>query len=230
MSIDTLKAELITIMQAGSDTTSTVMRELVQFLQADPEICREVVAEIDAAFDDGRLSSPVPTYDEVSSLPLVSAVIKETLRLGGALSIAIPRETMSPGFECHGVFIPPGTAVGINQYIAHRNEDLYGHDASVFRPSRWLESEERRKEYERYDAAWGYGSRTCLGKNLALLELYKSFVVMFRLFDVEKEGPPKGLTYNREKMNYGIVAQRGIWVRAKRRHVREWQKLDEVRL
>jgi cytochrome P450 len=44
-------------------------------------------------------------------------------------------------------------------------------NADEFRPERWLEGDT--KDMEACFASFGFGSRTCIGKNLALMEINK---------------------------------------------------------
>lgn len=68
-----------------------------------------------------------------------------------------------------------------NSYCAwgvHRNTRIFGHDADVFRPDRWLEAQgEQLQSMERNnDLIFGHGRFTCLGKTVAFMELNKVFV------------------------------------------------------
>lgn len=54
---------------------------------------------------------------------------------------------------------------------------MFGTDADIFRPDRWLEaSPEQLWLWDKYDFRWGYGARECLGRSIALMEMYKATV------------------------------------------------------
>lgn len=91
-----------------------------------------------------------------------------------------------------GTVLPPGTIVGTNPWVMHTDTRIFGADAEEFRPERWLrgdgESEDafnaRLKRMKDADMAFGGGNRTCLGRPLALVELYKVVSFVFGKYDV----------------------------------------------
>lgn len=84
--------------------------------------------------------------------------------------------------------------VGINAWVAHKNQEIYGPDVEDFRPERWLEAEpEALSEMERYFLAFGNGSRTCIGKNISLLGINKLIPYVIRNFDFELHDPSQWL-------------------------------------
>jgi cytochrome P450 len=96
-----------------------------------------------------------------------------------------------------GSAVPAGTAVGINPYVVGRNKDVYGADADVFRPDRWLrgadESESdhalRMRAWNAADLAFGGGSRVCIGRHLAALEIYKLVATLVARYRIEMVDP-----------------------------------------
>ena len=54
-----------------------------------------------------------------------------------------------------------------------RNKELYGEDAEEFNPERWMVSQKRDFELEAAQFTFGVGPRICLGKDVAMMELYK---------------------------------------------------------
>lgn len=88
-----------------------------------------------------------------------------------------PKVVPHQGEVVQGKFIPGGTVVGMNVPAMLRSTELFGSDADLFRPERWLEaSEAKRAEMERQvETMFGHGRWMCAGKPIALMELYKTF-------------------------------------------------------
>jgi cytochrome P450 len=75
-----------------------------------------------------------------TSDPRRTAVIKESLRL--YTPNTMPMERVAPyGFFVDGHLIPAKTVVSIHPYMTHRDPQVYGEDATLFRPERWLEAD-----------------------------------------------------------------------------------------
>jgi len=93
-----------------------------------------------------------------------------------------PPEGLLLEYDNKSMFIAPGAAVSSSARLLALNKDLYGEDAHVFRPERWLEADaETLKLWEKYNLRWGYGTRVCLGKNIAMMEMGKICVQVSRL-------------------------------------------------
>lgn len=113
-------------------------------------------------------------YEEVRvHLPYFVACIKEGLRLHPPADNLFARVTPAGGKQIDGVFVPPGMEVTSNAYIVQRDPELYKPDPDAYRPERWLESPEKANEMDASSFVFGMGSRVCLGKDIALMEMYK---------------------------------------------------------
>ena len=74
-----------------------------------------------------------------------NAVIQETLRIHPNTGTIIERKVPEKGALIDGYYIPGGTIVGINAWVLHRNEQVYGKDIDAFRPERWLDATQDQK-------------------------------------------------------------------------------------
>jgi cytochrome P450 len=91
--------------------------------------------------------------------------------------------------------------VGCNAWVLHRRPEVFGGDVDVFRPERWIEaSPEKLKEMKATMFQFGAGARTCIGKNVSLLEVYKLVPSFLRRFEVS---PLDILFANRESSESG---------------------------
>jgi cytochrome P450 len=63
------------------------------------------------------------------------------LRVHTSNSPPIERVVPSGGLQVDEYFIKEGTVLAIPQFLAHRDEMVFGADAELFRPERWLEAD-----------------------------------------------------------------------------------------
>ncbi|KAF5632048.1 cytochrome P450 monooxygenase oxidoreductase [Fusarium sp. NRRL 52700] len=183
---------------AGSDTTSISLTSIIFNLIKYPRVLQRLRAELQDHESQGTVSDPI-TFAEANKLPYLQAVIKEGLRMHPATGLSLGRVTPSDGATLAGQYFPAGTVVGINAWVAHANTKVFGHDAHVFRPERWLDYPELVREREAYFMTFGKGSRTCLGKNISLMELSKAVPQVVRHFDFTPDtesGEPEYVTEN----------------------------------
>lgn len=107
-------------------------------------------------------------------MPYLQASIKEALRMHPAVGLLLERHVPKDGIELDGQYFPEGTIVGVNPWVAARSKEVYGMDADVFRPDRWLDADpEQLKAMERANLTFGSGARSCIGKNISMLEIAK---------------------------------------------------------
>ncbi|KAE8440788.1 hypothetical protein EG329_006566 [Mollisiaceae sp. DMI_Dod_QoI] len=201
MSKDDLFGISIANIAAGSETTAITLSAIFYHLLEHPTSYQRLQQEIDAACTTGLIDDPI-TFRQALNLPYLQAVIKEALRLHPAVGLGLQRCVPAGGAILNGRMFPEGTTVGVNAWVAHRNTSIYGHDADKWRPERWLEIEAdgRGAEVEQYFFSFGMGSRTCIGKNIGLLELNKLVPQLLRQFDLvldEELNKHKWRTVNR---------------------------------
>jgi cytochrome P450 len=177
----------VTNMFAGSDTTAISLRAVLYYILKTPQVLARLNEELSAASQAGSLSFPV-TWRQSQSLSYLDAVIKEALRLHPAVGLPLERLVPPSGLQLpNGPFLPAGTIVGASPWIIHRDKNTFGSDANEFNPDRWLkkkgeteaEFKNRERAMVRATFTFGAGSRTCIGKNVSLLEIYRSFLRRF---------------------------------------------------
>lgn len=133
----------------------------------NPSAYDKLVAEIDEATREGRLSTPHLKYSEAVKLPYLVGCCKEGMRLHPSVGLSLPRYVPEGGKVIAGRFFPAGTKIGVSAPVVHLNKSIFGPDAAAFNPERWLHDSESAAIMDRYMFQFGAGSRTCIGKNVS---------------------------------------------------------------
>ncbi|KAF2848596.1 pisatin demethylase [Plenodomus tracheiphilus IPT5] len=202
-------------MFAGSDTTAISLRAIFHFLLQTPKALQRLLDELD--LNNGKLfdEEGFVKWSDVHELPYLSAVIKESLRCHPAVGLPLERVVPPSGAEICGYHFPPGTIVGCSAWTVHRDETVFGHDAASFRPERWLEAtEEGKSKMSNVFFAFGAGSRTCAGRHISYLEMYKLVPAVFRKFELTLVRPEEDLKLR----NAWFVKQSNFHIRLKTRN------------
>ncbi|KAJ9622990.1 hypothetical protein H2204_011334 [Knufia peltigerae] len=170
---------------AGIDTTADTLMFLIWAIslpqhQHYQDKLRDEVSRI--CVDDENNSVPVPR--ELTQLPYLNAVVRETLRLYSPLPAFEPRrspiDTVIDGYA-----IPTGTVVGMSPFCLHRDETVFPSPLQ-FKPERWLtDSGALLPEADlrnRYFWAFSSGARMCIGMHLANAEMLTLVAALYREF------------------------------------------------
>ncbi|KAK3947565.1 cytochrome P450 [Pseudoneurospora amorphoporcata] len=186
----TIELEVAAQLPAGTDTTSSALQGTMLYLLSTPSAYSRLKAEIATGIREGRISSPI-TNEEARKLPYLQAVLNEGLRMMPPVMNGFPRRVPPEGDTICGKFVPGGTDVQLNYKGLLQDKSVFGHDAHLFRPERYLEGDEehRNRLFKTTDLAFSHGRWKCLGQKLAWLELQKVFVEFLRNFDLQIADP-----------------------------------------
>ena len=182
-----LTAEALTQLIAGSDTTSNTSCALLYWCVKTPGVIKKLQEELDKVIGEG-----VPQYEQIKDITYVQNVIKETMRIHSTSSLGLPRLTpmKSPDnpdpapVEILGYSFPPGTALSVPSYTIHHSKEIWGPDADEFVPDRWDNATERQQNAF---IPFSYGPRSCVGRNVAEMEMACIVATVFRNFDFQLE-------------------------------------------
>ncbi|KAL2822667.1 cytochrome P450 [Aspergillus granulosus] len=180
--LDDIKMESFGGFFAGSETTALTLSGIIYNILKTPRVHAKLIAEIDTAVESKQLSSHI-AYNEAIKLPYLVACVKEGIRMHPITGVSFPRHAPSSGCMIGGYFIPGNARIGVNPGVIHFDKTVFGDDADQFRPERWIEGDA--SYMDRHIMQFGMGSRTCLGKNISMCEIYKAIPQLLKSFSLE---------------------------------------------
>jgi cytochrome P450 len=171
-----IACELYDQLTAGHETSAVALTYLYWELSRNPELQTELRTELRtlspriSCTPKGEELPELPLPKDIDSLPLLNAVVMETLRLHAPIPGIQPRITPEPSATLAGFEgIPPNTRVNAQAYSLHRNPEVFPAPESWL-PQRWLQPNDSAEleTMRRWFWAFGSGGRMCIGSNLAL--------------------------------------------------------------
>ncbi|KAH9870516.1 hypothetical protein IAQ61_005992 [Plenodomus lingam] len=157
---DLLYGESRLIISAGSETTSTALTFIFMQLATRPEIMRAVRKE----FHDNAMD-----YNCQKPLPLLDAVIHESMRLWPSVFFGAQRVTPPEGLTIHDRFIPGNMIVHMPHFPMYRDPRNFI-QPDEFIPERWTTRPEMVLNRQAF-MPFSTGPYSCAGKGLAMMEL-----------------------------------------------------------
>jgi len=172
-----LKDLVLTFLIAGHETTSQLLSWILYAISQHPEVRDKCVDEILQFYPTGKFNNL-----EQNSLPYISNVIKETLRLYTPVPMIkrnLEKTSFLGGFE-----IPAGTECVISPMVIHNLPSLWK-DPHLFNPSRWDEEEKNSANMSKKFIPFLSGSRNCIGSKFSLIEAKTILSVLLFHFNFE---------------------------------------------
>ncbi|XP_057438244.1 phenylacetaldehyde oxime monooxygenase CYP71AN24-like isoform X2 [Lotus japonicus] len=159
---DDLKALLLDMFLAGTDTSSTTLEWAMAELVKNPATMKKVQEEVRRVVGS---KSRIEDSD-VNQMEYMKCVVKETLRLHPAAPLLVPRETIS-SVKLGGYDIPSKTMVYINAWAIQRDPELWERP-EVFIPERFENSKVNFNGQDFQFIPFGSGRRKCPGVTFGL--------------------------------------------------------------
>jgi cytochrome P450 len=153
---------MIFLMMAAHDTTTSTLTTMMYLLARHPEWQERVRTEAHS------IGKQYLEYDDLDKLPLLSATMREALRMYPPLT-SMPR-MCTRDTEFQGHLLPGGSMVGVFPIHVHYMPSLWN-EPYRFDPERFLPP---RQEDRRHAFSWipfGGGAHMCIGQHFATLQI-----------------------------------------------------------
>uniref|UniRef100_A0A673WS18 Cytochrome P450 family 27 subfamily A member 2 n=1 Tax=Salmo trutta TaxID=8032 RepID=A0A673WS18_SALTR len=170
------------LLLGGVDTTSNTLSWALYLLARDAASQDRLYREITSVCP-GRQQ---PRSEDLSRMPYLKAVIKETLRMYPVVP-GNGRLTVDNDVVVDNYWFPKKTQFHLCHYAASHDEGEFV-DAERFRPERWLRGDPESYQHHPYSSIpFGVGVRACVGKRVAELEMHFALSRLMQHYEIQPE-------------------------------------------
>ncbi|RDL33011.1 Uncharacterized protein BP5553_08450 [Venustampulla echinocandica] len=209
MDFPELRAETSSLMVAGASTGSVTMNWMTYYLCKNPTVKARIINDLEVMFPDNLDGTKAIPFTKLNKLSLLESAEIECLRLHPPIGYAMPRDTPSQGAVICGVFIPGGVAVGVPAATIGRNATVYKNPDN-WDPDRWSDETADLATMKTCFLGFGFGTRQCIGRNVATQFIVKMIATLLLRYDMELEDPSlvlgtKEFTIQKPDQNYNVI-------------------------
>lgn len=174
---DHIKAMLMDVLVAGTDTSSATVVWAMSALIRNPEVMKKVQEEVRHVVGKKNIVDE----DDLPKLAYMKAVVKEIMRLYPTVPLLVPRETTKQTI-LHGYRIKPKTLVFVNALAIGRDPESW-ENPEEFLPERFLDSNIDFKGNDFELIPFGAGRRICPGLSMGVVTVDLLLANLLYLFD-----------------------------------------------
>ncbi|KAJ3690499.1 hypothetical protein LUZ61_019663 [Rhynchospora tenuis] len=199
-----LRDFIVNLILAGRETTSSAMVWFFWLLSQRPDVKQKVLEEINSV--KGDLG-----FQELREMNYLHAAITEAMRL-------YPPVPINSAMCREDDILPDGTFVGkqwfmcYSAYAMGRMETIWGKDCMDYKPDRWLEDGVYRSASPFKYSAFHAGPRSCLGKEMAYIQIKSVVACLLKNFELEvmeKNKRPEMVLSLTLRMKHGLAVRVG---------------------
>ena len=190
----TVADSAINFLSAGRDTTAQSLTWTIYYLLRNPSILAALRESLHETFPSYTRRDALPlSYAAVSAphaLSYAQAIFAESIRLTPAVPFELKESTAESTLP-DGTYLPKGSVVLWIPYSLARSPEIWGPDAAIFLPERWIEEQGdgskkviTRSAFE--NPVFNAGPRMCIGKKMAEILAVRVFIELLWRWDIEE--------------------------------------------